>query len=149
MRTRTITIAAGVPVADALHRWLTLHRQKVPDGSATAKAIDYSLKRWAALTRFIDNGYLVADNNRIENLIRPIALGRNKANRALMRSPQFSPAVTPNKTRDPATTASHNYSDSRNASRAFGGQYRACLTSGAFRRARERSFIARSASTYM
>jgi len=38
------------PVADALHRWLTLHRQKVPDGSATAKAIDYSLKRWVALT---------------------------------------------------------------------------------------------------
>jgi transposase len=28
------------------------------------------------LTRFIDNGDLAADNNRIENLIRPIALGR-------------------------------------------------------------------------
>ena len=26
-----------------LHTWLMLHRQKVPDGSATAKAIDYSL----------------------------------------------------------------------------------------------------------
>jgi len=52
------------------------NRQKVPDGSATAKAIDYSLKRWAALTRYIDDGDLAADNNRIENLIRPIALGR-------------------------------------------------------------------------
>jgi transposase len=31
-----------------------LQRQKVPDGSATAKAIDYSLNRWAALTRFLD-----------------------------------------------------------------------------------------------
>ncbi len=51
------------------------NRQKLPDGSATAKAIDYSLKRWAALSRFIDNGDLAADNNRIENLIRPIALG--------------------------------------------------------------------------
>ena len=30
------------------------NRQKLPDGSATAKAIDYSLKHWAALTRFID-----------------------------------------------------------------------------------------------
>ncbi len=48
----------------------------MPDGSATAKAIDYSLKRWAALTRFIDDADLAADNNRIENLIRPIALGR-------------------------------------------------------------------------
>lgn len=37
----------------------------------------YSLKRWAARTRFTDNGDLAADNNRIENLIRPIALERN------------------------------------------------------------------------
>ena len=35
------------PIADALHQWLTQQRQKVPDGSATARAIDYSLKRWA------------------------------------------------------------------------------------------------------
>jgi transposase len=62
--------------ADLLHAWLIANRQKVPDGTATAKAIDYSLKRWAALTRFIDDGNLAADNNRIENLIRPIALGR-------------------------------------------------------------------------
>lgn len=48
------------PVADALHIWLTLHRQKVPDGSATAKAIDYSLKRWSALTRYLDDAMLSA-----------------------------------------------------------------------------------------
>ena len=64
-------------IADALHTWLTLQRQKVPDGSATAKAIDYSLNRWAALTRFIDDGELPIDNNWVENQIRPIALGRN------------------------------------------------------------------------
>ena len=64
------------PAADLLHNWLMANRQKVPDGSATAKAIDYSLKRWAALTRYIDDADLAADNNRIENLIRPIALGR-------------------------------------------------------------------------
>jgi transposase len=44
------------PVADALHQWLRQQRQQVPDGSATARAIDYSLKRWAALVRFIDDG---------------------------------------------------------------------------------------------
>ena len=49
------------------------HRLKVPDGSAIARAIDYSLSRWAALTRYIDTGDLPADNNRVENLIRPIA----------------------------------------------------------------------------
>jgi transposase len=65
------------PVADALHKWLVLQRQKVPDGSATAKAIDYSINRWVALTRFIDDGELPIDNNWVENQIRPIALGRN------------------------------------------------------------------------
>ena len=65
------------PVADALHQWLVQQRQKVPDGSATAKAIDYSLNRWAALTRYIDDGDLPIDNNWVENQIRPIAIGRN------------------------------------------------------------------------
>jgi hypothetical protein len=49
----------------------------IPDGSATAKAIDYSLNRWQALTRYIDDGDLPIDNRWVENQIRPIALGRN------------------------------------------------------------------------
>ena len=65
------------PIADMLQLWLTQQRQKVPDGSATAKAIDYSLRRWRALTRFIDDGDLPIDNNWVENQIRPIAIGRN------------------------------------------------------------------------
>ena len=64
------------PIADALHQWLRLQRQKVPDGSATARAIDYSLKRWQALVRFVDDGDLPIDNNWVENQIRPIAIGR-------------------------------------------------------------------------
>jgi transposase len=65
------------PIADTLHKWLILQRQKATDGTAIAKALDYSLKRWEALTRFIANGALPADNNHIENRIRPIALGRS------------------------------------------------------------------------
>ena len=64
------------PVADALHQWMRMQRQKIPDGSATARAIDYSLNRWVALTRFLDDGDLPIDNNWVENRIRPIALGR-------------------------------------------------------------------------
>jgi transposase len=64
------------PVADALHQWMRQQRQKIPDGSATARAIDYSLNRWVALTRFIDDADLPIDNNWVENRIRPIALGR-------------------------------------------------------------------------
>ncbi len=64
------------PVTDALDHWMRQQRQKIPDGSATARAIDYSLKRWGALTRFLEDGGLPIDNNWIENRIRPIALGR-------------------------------------------------------------------------
>jgi transposase len=74
---RRIRQARSRPVADALHQWLTQQRQKVPDGSATARAIDYSLKRWQALVRFIDDGELPLDNNWVENQIRPIAIGRS------------------------------------------------------------------------
>jgi transposase len=76
-RRRSIRQERARPVADALHAWLTSQRQKVPPGSATAKAIDYSLGRWRALTRYIDDGTLPADNNWVENQIRPIAIGRS------------------------------------------------------------------------
>ncbi len=65
------------PAADALHAWLLAQRQKVPPGSAAAKAMDYSLGRWQALVRYIDDGELPVDNNWVENQIRPIAIGRN------------------------------------------------------------------------
>jgi transposase len=74
---RRIRQTKARPIADDLHAWLLLQRQKLPEGSATGKAIDYSLNRWMALTRFLDDGRLPADNNWIENRIRPIALGRN------------------------------------------------------------------------
>jgi transposase len=64
-------------VAKALLQWLQQQRALVPEGSATAKAIDYSLRRWDALTRFIDDGDLPVDNNWVENQIRPIATGRS------------------------------------------------------------------------
>jgi transposase len=64
------------PVMETLQRWLQEHRAKVPEGSATAKAIDYSLRRWQALSGFIDNAQVPIDNNWIENQMRPVALGR-------------------------------------------------------------------------
>jgi hypothetical protein len=61
--------------ADTLHKWLTLHRQRSTDGTATARAIDYSLKRRGALTRFLAEPAVPIDNNWIENRTRPIAIG--------------------------------------------------------------------------
>ena len=74
---RRIRQERSKPLLDALHQWMVLNRQKIVDGSATAKALDYSLRRWGALTRFVDDGRLPVDNNHIENQIRPIAIGRN------------------------------------------------------------------------
>lgn len=65
------------PIIDQLHHWLIAKRQQVPDGSGTARAIDYSLKRWEALIRYLDDGAAPIDNNWVENQIRPWALGRS------------------------------------------------------------------------
>ncbi|MAZ10989.1 MAG: IS66 family transposase [Sutterellaceae bacterium] len=64
------------PLMDKLRQWLLDHKIKVPDGSSTMKAIDYSLKRWDALTTFLDDPHTPIDNNWVENQIRPIAVGR-------------------------------------------------------------------------
>jgi len=64
------------PIADALHAWLLAQRQTLAKANATAKAIDYSLSNWGALTRYLDDGNVPIDNNAVENSIRPLAVGR-------------------------------------------------------------------------
>ena len=75
------------PLWQELHAWLRLERTRVPDGSAIAKAIDYSLNHWKALSRFLQDGDVPIDNNHIENQMRPWGIGRNNANCGLMRTP--------------------------------------------------------------
>jgi transposase len=48
----------------------------VPDGNATAQAIDYSLNHWAVLTRNLQDGAVLVDNNHLENQMRRWAMGR-------------------------------------------------------------------------
>ncbi len=67
----------AVPISSTLHEWMLAQRDLVPNGSATAKALDYSLKRWVALTRYLDDRAVPIDNNQVENQIRPWALGRS------------------------------------------------------------------------
>lgn len=66
----------AMPRLKALHEWLIAQRMKTADGGGLARAIDYSLKRWPALIRYVDSGNLPIDNNMVENAIRPITLGR-------------------------------------------------------------------------
>lgn len=64
------------PIIKALHLWMmTQHTKATPNG-ASAKALNYAIKRWTALSVYLDNPAAPIDNNRIENLIRSLALGR-------------------------------------------------------------------------
>lgn len=73
---RELRQARSRPVMDALHAWMSAQRRLVPEGSGIAKALDYSLNRWEALTRYLDDGRVPVCNNWVENQIRPWATGR-------------------------------------------------------------------------
>ncbi len=66
----------AVPALQAIKTWLDELRPQIVGNSGTANAIDYTLRRWHALARYVDDGAYPIDNNPIENAIRPVALGR-------------------------------------------------------------------------
>lgn len=73
---QTLRMSEAKPILDAWRVWLIHTRGLVPDSSGTARAIDYALRRWTALMRYLDDGTYPIDNNPVENAIRPVALGR-------------------------------------------------------------------------
>jgi transposase len=92
---RAVRQERAKPVADMLHKWMIGQRERVPDGSAIMKALDYSLKRWQALTRYLDDGAVPIDNNWVENQIRPWAIGRSYAQSSIMLSCRRRHPVVP------------------------------------------------------
>jgi hypothetical protein len=66
----------ATPALATLYQWMMEIRPRVANGSGLARALDYTLRRWPALTRYLDDGHYPIDNNPVENAIRPIALGR-------------------------------------------------------------------------
>lgn len=64
------------PVLARLRRAMELVRRRTLPQGLLGQAIDYALKRWTALTQFVEDGTLEIDNNLIENAIRPSALGK-------------------------------------------------------------------------
>ena len=65
------------PLVVELEEWLRMRRRKLSGRSEIAKAIQYSLNRWTALTRFLDDGRLCMSNNAAERRLRPVAVGRH------------------------------------------------------------------------
>ena len=80
--------ARAGPLLAALRNWLEKLLPRVSAKSEIAQAIRYSLARWRALTRYVDDGRLEMDNNAAERALRGVSLGRNKAKSAFMQSTQ-------------------------------------------------------------
>jgi len=74
-RVATRQARAG-PVLETLKQQLQKTLSQIPRKFPLAKAINYALTRWDALSRYVDDGNLEIDNNPIEREIRPVALGR-------------------------------------------------------------------------
>ncbi|MGL1889585.1 MAG: IS66 family transposase [Reichenbachiella sp.] len=66
----------SLPILDNLKKWLDQQQLASTPKSPIGKAVNYTLGLWSRLTRYVENGDLLIDNNSIENLIRPLALGR-------------------------------------------------------------------------
>jgi len=64
------------PELESLYAWLHATATTLSRKSELALAIRYALSRWAALTRYRDNGRLEIDNNAAERALRVVALGR-------------------------------------------------------------------------
>jgi transposase len=66
----------SAPVLGEMHAWLTATYVSLSTKSPLAQAIQYSLTRWVALTRYVEDGRIEVDNNAAERAIRALVLGR-------------------------------------------------------------------------
>jgi transposase len=75
-RRREVRQARAKPLLEQLHRWFEQKLATLSAKSDTAVAIRYSLSRWRALTRYVDDGLIEIDNSSAERALRAVALGR-------------------------------------------------------------------------
>jgi len=66
----------AAPLLEGLHRWFGATLATVSAKSEAARSINYSLKRWAALIRYVDDGNIEIDNNAAERALRGPVLSR-------------------------------------------------------------------------
>src|ERR1700694_5382805 len=64
------------PLIAELEIWMRQQRALLSSNNETAKAINYLLNRWAAFTRFLDDGRVCLSNNAAERALRGVAIGR-------------------------------------------------------------------------
>lgn len=66
----------AVPHLTALHAWAHALAQETLPSAKLGDALNYLLKQWPKLIRYVQHGQLAIDTNVAENAIRPFALGR-------------------------------------------------------------------------
>jgi hypothetical protein len=71
--------ARAKPMIEELRAWLEERRRRMFSGSPTLGAINYALKHWHGLVRYLDDGRIDIDNNAVERSMRPMALQRKNA----------------------------------------------------------------------
>jgi transposase len=64
------------PLIAEFEIWMHQQRALLSTKNDTAKAINYLLNRWAAFTRFLDDGRVCLSNNAAERALRGVAIGR-------------------------------------------------------------------------
>jgi transposase len=77
-RRQAARASASRPILARLHRALVRLKTKrrfLPR-SSIGRAIDYALSQWPGLLLLLEDGRLEIDNNRVENAIRPTAVGK-------------------------------------------------------------------------
>lgn len=66
----------SAPLVTAFGEWLQAQRRKISAKSRLGEKLNYIHNHWDGLQTFLTDGRLEIDNNRVENLIRPITLNR-------------------------------------------------------------------------
>lgn len=64
------------PLIKTFEKWMYDTATKVPENSRMGKALLYTLPLLPRLSRYVNDGDLLIDNNLVENAIRPLAIGR-------------------------------------------------------------------------
>jgi transposase len=73
---QTVRAAQSAMILRRLRAALLRIRPRHLPQSALGKAITYTLDQWPALEAFLRDGRIAIDNNRVENAIRPTAVGK-------------------------------------------------------------------------
>jgi transposase len=73
---KELRVKGSSPVMGELEAWMRENLTQVLPKSHIGQAIAYSISMWGRLKRYLEDGRYEIDNNRVENSIRPVALGR-------------------------------------------------------------------------